>query len=368
MSSENEKEQLQAAAIHEAMNGLSVETGFFLDAVATRLGMGQTDFTCLTVLIREGPATPGWIVDRTGLTSGAVTGVIDRLERAGWVQREADPSDRRRVVVVALTTRLPELEEVLQPMRAAAAEIETRYGPEQLRAVASFARDSAAMLAAQTDRLRYETATAAADPARPVSWPVAGVEIGRLRLQHSLGQLVVRGGDLGDSLFDSRFPDPGPEIRVSGGEVMVAFRRRRLRDLVSSGSGGELVLSERVPWRVEASGGANDLRLDLSGLAVRSVLLRGGANQVVVQLPAPVGVVPVEVSGGASHVRLERPVGAVVTVQVRGAASQVTVDDQKFHAYGRNMGLSSVGASDSPDRFEIEVSGGANQVDVIERP
>ena len=88
MSTEKEKDQAPAAAVDEAMRGLSVETGFFLDAVATRLGMGQTDLTCLTVLIREGPATPGWIVDRTGLTSGAVTGVIDRLERAGWVERE----------------------------------------------------------------------------------------------------------------------------------------------------------------------------------------------------------------------------------------------------------------------------------------
>jgi DNA-binding MarR family transcriptional regulator len=368
VSSKKEKDPAQAAAVDEAMRGLSVETGFFLEAVAARLGMGQTDFTCLTVLIREGPATPGWIVERTGLTSGAVTGVVDRLERAGWVRREADPADRRRVVVVALTTRLPELEEVMRPMRDAAVEIEDRYGPEQLRAVASFARDSAAMLAAQTDRLRHDSASAAAGPSQPLSWPVAGVEAGRLRLLRSLGQLVVRGADLGESLFDAQFPDPGPEIRVSGGEVVVAFRRRRLRDLMAGGSGGELVLNDRVPWRVEAGGGANDLRLDLSALTVRGVFLRGGANQVLVRLPAPVGVVPLEVTGGASHVRLERPVGAVVTVQVRGGASQVKVDGQSYHGFGRNIGLSSGAAPDAADRIDIEVSGGANQVDVIERP
>jgi hypothetical protein len=270
--------------------------------------------------------------------------------------------------VVALTTRLPELEDVMRPMQAAAADIETRYGPEQLRAVASFVRDSSAMLAAQTDRLRHDMATAAAGPSSPLSWPVAGVEAGRLRLLRSVGQLVVRGEDLGESLFDARFPDPGPDIRVSGGEVVVAFRRRRLRDLMSGGAGGELVLNQRVPWRVEASGGANDLRLDLSTVALLGVSLRGGANQVVVRLPAPAGIVALEVSGGASHVRLERPVGAVVNVQVRGAASQVTVDDQSFHGYGRNVGLVSGGGPDAPDRFEIDVSGGANQVDVIERP
>ena len=190
----------------------------------------------------------------------------------------------------------------------------------------------------------------------------------RLRLLRSLGTLVVRGEDLGETLFDARFPDPGPDIRVSGGEVVVVFRRRRLRDLVAGGPGGELVLNQRVPWRVEAAGGANDLRLDLSALALRGVSLRGGANQVVVQLPAPVGVVPLEVSGGASHVRLERPLGAAVNVQVRGAASQVTVDDQSYHGFGRNIGLSSGGAPAAPNRFEIDVSGGANQVDVLERP
>jgi hypothetical protein len=145
----------------------------------------------------------------------------------------------------------------------------------------------------------------------------------------------------------------------------VAFRRRRIRDMMSGGA-GELILSNRVPWRVEAAGGANDLELDLSALEIRGVSLRGGANQVVVRLPAPVGVVPVEVSGGASHVRLERPAAVAVAVRVRGGASQVTIDGHSYHAFGRSSGLFSGGGPDVRDRFDLDVSGGANQVDVTE--
>ena len=58
-----------------------------------------TDFECLDVLDWTGPIPAGELARRLGITSGAVTGVIDRLERGGWVHRLADPSDRRRVIV-----------------------------------------------------------------------------------------------------------------------------------------------------------------------------------------------------------------------------------------------------------------------------
>src|SRR5437868_14180323 len=70
----------------------------FHQAVADRLGLALSDFKCLTLLDEQG-STAGDIAVRTGLTTGAVTRMIDRLERRGWVRRESNPEDRRRVRV-----------------------------------------------------------------------------------------------------------------------------------------------------------------------------------------------------------------------------------------------------------------------------
>jgi DNA-binding MarR family transcriptional regulator len=64
-------------------------------------GVNPTDFGALCLLLLHGPAPAGRLAELTGLTSGAVTGVVDRLEEGGYVRREVDPADRRKVIVVA---------------------------------------------------------------------------------------------------------------------------------------------------------------------------------------------------------------------------------------------------------------------------
>jgi DNA-binding MarR family transcriptional regulator len=86
--------------MNAAMRDMSGQGVLFSHAVAARLGVHSTDLECLGYLI-DGPRTAGALADATGLTSGAITGVIDRLERAGFATREADPADRRRVLVRA---------------------------------------------------------------------------------------------------------------------------------------------------------------------------------------------------------------------------------------------------------------------------
>ncbi|HEX5858019.1 MAG TPA: MarR family transcriptional regulator [Microbacterium sp.] len=75
----------------------------FQDAVARVGGINSTDMQAVGLLMSEGPATPGELAERTGLTAGgAITAVIDRLERGGYVTRERDVADRRRVIVTAV--------------------------------------------------------------------------------------------------------------------------------------------------------------------------------------------------------------------------------------------------------------------------
>jgi DNA-binding MarR family transcriptional regulator len=66
---------------------------------AQRLGVGASDLECLSIAQRRGGATAGELATETGLTSGAITGVVDRLERLGYAERRRDPADRRRVTI-----------------------------------------------------------------------------------------------------------------------------------------------------------------------------------------------------------------------------------------------------------------------------
>jgi DNA-binding MarR family transcriptional regulator len=74
-------------------------TARFDRAVAEAIGVNLTDLSCLDALSNSGPLTAGQLAERTGLSSGAMTTALDRLERAGFARRERDPSDRRRVMV-----------------------------------------------------------------------------------------------------------------------------------------------------------------------------------------------------------------------------------------------------------------------------
>jgi DNA-binding MarR family transcriptional regulator len=74
----------------------------FQKAIAVKMGLNVTDAECIYFLLEMGPSTAGDLAKVTSLTTGAITNVIDRLEKAGFVKREKDPKDRRKVVVVFL--------------------------------------------------------------------------------------------------------------------------------------------------------------------------------------------------------------------------------------------------------------------------
>jgi DNA-binding MarR family transcriptional regulator len=69
------------------------------ELAAARLGINATDFRCLDILGRGAPITAGQLASEAGLTTGAVTALVDRLERSGYVERRNDPRDRRRVLI-----------------------------------------------------------------------------------------------------------------------------------------------------------------------------------------------------------------------------------------------------------------------------
>lgn len=81
------------------MTRLIADVVLFNHGVAQQAGLGPSDAQFLTLLQLHGPMTAGELAARTGLTTGTTTGVIDRLERAGYAHRSRDPHDRRKVIV-----------------------------------------------------------------------------------------------------------------------------------------------------------------------------------------------------------------------------------------------------------------------------
>ncbi|MCC6166491.1 MAG: MarR family transcriptional regulator [Caldilineaceae bacterium] len=153
----------QAALIEEfyrEVSRLSTWTVVFHGAVAARLGLNPTDLKCGAVLGETGPIPAGELAALTGLTTGAITGVLDRLEKAGLVRRAADPTDRRRVIVEPLDdpARLAEIMQLLAPLSAETAQLlKDHYDNDQLRLILDFVRRSAELMRRQTTRLRAQT-------------------------------------------------------------------------------------------------------------------------------------------------------------------------------------------------------------------
>jgi len=86
-------------AIMDKRREMSTETIMFHQAVADTLGLHITDHKCWDILRNYGAMPAGRLAELTGLTTGAVTGIIDRLEKAGYVRRANDPKDRRRTII-----------------------------------------------------------------------------------------------------------------------------------------------------------------------------------------------------------------------------------------------------------------------------
>ena len=116
---------------------------------AQALGLSSADFFGLNIVAMRGPVTAGDLAVGTGLTSGAATRMIDRLESAGFVRRVHDIADRRRVHVELATDRAGEIDAALEPNRRHLAEVFLTYTPDQLGVLFDyFERATPALLAA----------------------------------------------------------------------------------------------------------------------------------------------------------------------------------------------------------------------------
>jgi DNA-binding MarR family transcriptional regulator len=142
------------AAVLQEVRRMTAQSVLISDAVSARFGLSSSDLECLDLALLSGGATAGEFAKTTGLTTGAITGVIDRLERAGYVRRERDEADRRKVVVrarPAMTRRIAPVYESLQREMTA---LWAGYNDRELAVILDFLRRSCDLAVTEITKLQ----------------------------------------------------------------------------------------------------------------------------------------------------------------------------------------------------------------------
>ena len=140
-------------AIRESLRELSIQLSLLNHHVSGRLELKDVDLDCLDLISRHGPLSPSALARRAGLHPATMTGILDRLERGGWVARERDQADRRAVMVRALRDRGAEVLRLYAGMNASMDQICAGYTDTELELLAGFLRRTASAGRAATDAL-----------------------------------------------------------------------------------------------------------------------------------------------------------------------------------------------------------------------
>jgi DNA-binding MarR family transcriptional regulator len=337
-------------------------------AAAEHAGLNLADFDAVRYLAEEGPVPAGRVAEAMGITSGAVTGLVDRLERAGWVERARHEVDRRQVVVDLAPAR----RELIDADRA----LRDRLLGEALAELDDASlHETAALLDGAAKRLLAGAAELAGEGAGPDvagasgagdanRAPIGDAGRGRLRFGAGAARLVLRGARIKD-LYRASFDGKRPLVTVGpSGEVDVQYKGFSwfgARDV-----GAQLTLTTAVPWSIEIRRGVSHLAADLRELQISSIEITGGASESELSLPRPRGTSTLRLSGGASRLAIRRPHGTAAQISVRGGASNLSFDAQRLGAVGGATRLSTPGWDAAPDRWSIELTGGASDLSVVE--
>jgi len=160
----------ETTAVKESLRELSSQLSLLDHRVSARLDLKASDLDCLELVLRHGPLSPSELARRAGLHPATMTGVLDRLERGGWVSRERDPgaADRRAVSVRIRRDRNREIFGLYAGMNTRMDQICAGYTDAELQLLAGFLRRTAAAGYEATEQL-----AAAGDPGPRPAGPAA---------------------------------------------------------------------------------------------------------------------------------------------------------------------------------------------------
>lgn len=333
----------------------------FFRAAATRLEMTDTDMQVIDILESTGEATAGQLASRMGLTSGTFTAILNRLEKAGLVQRERDPNDGRRVIVKLVTDSDGKQESipVLSSLGKAWEDLASQYDDEQKAFLLEFLQRSNALAREEIIRLRE----APTSDEEIFSAPLGSLQHAQLIVSSDTFGLNLRAGDITGALYQARFEGSVPDVKVKDGVVNIRYPRRLWLPGMKKRT-AEVTLSIAIPWKIVLQGGASEITAELEDLNLTSLELKGGAHMALLELPVPSGVVPLRISGGASETVIRRPAGTAARIHLKGWASEFVFDDQAFSALGNDVRLQSQGFDSAAAFYDIEVDSSASHLTI----
>jgi hypothetical protein len=199
---------------------------------------------------------------------------------------------------------------------------------------------------------------------------LGGLTAATLDLNYAGATEDIQAGSIGDSLYQAHVEYPGSEDpptisldRESGTLNISETSGLHLHLFGSARRHLRLTLSDRIPWIIQNSGGVADLRLDARHLQLAKVEISGGVSRMDAQLPTPKGTVLIDVSGGVSNLTLRAPAETQWRVVASGGVSGLHINGASFANIGGDFHRQSPGYGSATNRFDIEISGGASQVD-----
>jgi DNA-binding MarR family transcriptional regulator len=352
-------------SVVRSLRRVNLQGSLFGQTVAIRFGLSESDVETLEALIEMGASTAGKLADLTGLTSGAVTRVIDRLEQAGYVRRVPDPDDRRKVIVEVVPDKVEAIQSTLDRVGAASVEEIGRYTDAQLALITEFLGRMEQITRAEATSLR-EHAEGPGETAPPSEHaaPLGGLAEARLLVRAGLAELRLRSGAPATDLYRGRFEGPTPQVRLRDGRVIVQYRgapfdwRKRK---------AAFDLNATIPWSFEVVGGIERLEADLRDVLVERFVLTGGSQRIDLALGQPRDEVQVQVVGGAHTIRIDRPAGVPVRLRVSGGSRRIELDGRALSQRGGEIALDSVRWTGRGARYTIEIVGGSQRIEITAR-
>ena len=187
---------------------------------------------------------------------------------------------------------------------------------------------------------------------------LGSVTAGRLVFTRGASNLTIGVDASMEDLYRARFEGKKPEVGADAGTVTVRYRPSFRH------TSGEITLSGRVPWDIEARWGMSHVVADLEDLDLEGLRISGGSSHLVLRLPRPRRVVALRIGGGASDVELIRPADVPVRVRIGGGVSNLAIDDYRHGSGGGKIDWKSPDYDRSEARYDIEIGAGASEVTV----
>lgn len=152
MNDDNNQNDVKHDDMVTSFRDLGRRVVLYQHKIAEQLDVYNHDWTTIDMLSETGPITAGELGRRVGLTTGSVTALVDRLERAGYVKREHHPKDRRSIMIVPQYEDKSEVQHVYETLNQHMTELTNQYTAEQMETIQSFLKATTAILDNEIER------------------------------------------------------------------------------------------------------------------------------------------------------------------------------------------------------------------------